>query len=115
MATEKDIATAILQRLNIVSEWQNMTAQQENTCTEVMRRCHAELLARGAIRWDLDAIPAGAEDAFINVACYRLRNDYSIPQDRRLELAQDYHSAMIELYAQNSIEYDGEPVKAEYY
>lgn len=115
MATEKDLAIAVLRRLNIVSEWQAPSAQQVNTCIELMRRRHASLMVRGLIRWDMESMPTEAEDPFIDVLCYHLRNDYALPGEVKQELMRDYGPSLKVLLAINSIEYDGSTVKAVYY
>ena len=115
MATETDLAISVLRRLNIVSEWQAPSAQQVNTCLELMRRRHASLMVRGVIRWDLESFPVEAEDPFIDVLCYHLRNDYAVPVEVKQSLTQDYQPALNVLHAINSIEFDGAPVRSVYY
>lgn len=115
MATEHDLAIAVLQRLNIISEWQTASAQQINTCKELIARRHASLMTRGVIRWDIESIPVEAEDPFIDVLCYHLRNDYALPPEVKKALTQDYMPALKLLWAVNAIDYDGQTVKSMYY
>jgi len=113
--TQTDLAIAILQKLNIVSEWQTPSSQQANTVKEAMGRTHQTLMADKVIRWDLDSIPDQATQPFIDICCNRLRNTYMVPLERHQAFQIDHDAGMVSLYRQNSIEFDGETVKAEYF
>lgn len=87
MANKKQIFKRALVRLGEIAIDEIATATLEFQASNTLESLHANWVARGYIRWELDDIPLELEDSVTSVLAFSMADDFSVPSERYQRLA----------------------------
>jgi len=67
------------------------------------------LYARGIVSWDLDSIPDHAVGSIVSELAWHIRNDFSIPDNKKVDLRVEQQQARADLQALEEVPANDEP------
>ena len=93
--TLEDFYAEVLQKLGVLAAEESPSASDRLSAKSKYEAVHAEYARRDLLPWfDDEEVPDWAADAFATIVASRLTYEFSLPQERRLELKADASMAI---------------------
>ena len=115
MAAATDIANQALERIGVKSTDHAATAEDAAKAQQVLTNLHEVFVARDYVDFELASTPAWAVGPMVAELAWRLKTDFELPGDKVAKLQIEQQEARSELLAMTATQYNGEPVKADYF
>lgn len=81
MATKRDLAIRLLQKLEVVGDGQTASDSDIEIAERGLDGVHALLLAEKKLKWTWDSIPVYAEFPYVFLGSFLCANDFGKPAD----------------------------------
>lgn len=90
----EDFYSEVLQKLGVLAAEEAPSPSDRLAAKDKYEQVHAEFARRDLLPWfDDEDVPDWAADSFSTIVASRLVNEFSVPQDRRLEMKVDAQMA----------------------
>lgn len=115
MATTTDIANRALMRIG-VKTFDNAAESGPIAAVIVsLNGLYSTLLSKSVIRFSLDDIPEDAEEPLVDELAYRIRNDFAVPTETKVDLQSAQLQARADLYSMSEVKSTDAPAEILFY
>lgn len=110
MATKRDLAIRLLQKLEVVGDGQTASDSDIEIAERGLDGVHALLLAEKKLKWTWDSVPIYAEFPYVFLGAFLCASDFGKPSDPGL-----WQVGMTMLNRSNTAPVSDAPAAAEYF
>ena len=115
MTTATDIANRALARIGVKTPDNAVDAAILEKATDALTDLHANLFERNVLNWYLTSIPAHSVGPLVDELAWYLRDDFSIPDAKKVSLQAAQQAARADLYSFIEVKAAAESSETTYY